>query len=62
MSGRAPSRKGDKTARTTQVAKPYEPKPEELATMEAYLARRKEKPPAPRLKVSEKGGVAQVSL
>ena len=62
MSGRAPRRKGAKVAKTKQVAKPYEPKPEELATMEAYLARQMEKPPAPRLKVSEKGGVAQVSL
>ncbi len=43
MSGRTPRRKGDKTARTKQVAKPYEPKPEERAAMEAYLARRKER-------------------
>ncbi len=28
MSGRAPRRKGDKTARTKQVVKPYEPKPD----------------------------------
>ncbi len=28
MSGRAPRRKGDKTAKTKQVAKPYEPKPD----------------------------------
>ena len=31
MSGRAPRRKGDKTARRKQVVKPYEPKPEERA-------------------------------
>jgi hypothetical protein len=30
--------------------------------MEAYLARRKETPPAPRMKVSEKEGIAQISL
>ncbi len=61
MSGRAPRRKGDKTARTKRVAKPYEPTPEERAVMETFYARQKEKPPAPRMKASTKGGVAQVS-
>ena len=62
MSGRAPRRKGAKVAKTKQVAKPYEPKPEERAVMETFYARQKEKPPAPRMKVSKKGGVAQVSF
>jgi hypothetical protein len=45
MSGRAPRRKGAKGAKTKQVAKPYEPKPEERAAVEALFARQKEKPP-----------------
>ena len=58
MSGKAPRRKGDKTARTKQVAKPYEPTPEERAGVEAMLARKKELPVAPHVKVSlEEGGV-----
>ena len=60
MSGRAPRRTGAKVAKTKQVAKPYEPKPEERAAVEALFSRQKEKPPAPRMKVSKKGGVAQV--
>ncbi len=56
MSGRAPRRKGDKTARTKQVAKPYELKPEERAAVEVMLARKKELPVAPRVKVSLKEG------
>ena len=43
------------------VTKPYEPTPQERAAMEAYLAHRREEPPAPRMKVSEKGGVPQLS-
>ena len=43
------------------VTKPYEPTPQERAAMEAYLARRRETTPAPRMKVSEKGGVPQLS-
>ena len=61
MSGRAPRQKGDKTAKTKQVAKPYEPKPEERAAVEAFLARRKERRPAPRMKVTEKKGVSEIS-
>ena len=60
MSGRAPRRKGAKVAKTKQVAKPYEPKPEERDAVEALFARQKEKPPAPRMKVSKKAGVAQI--
>ncbi len=48
-----------KSPRGKDLAKPYEPTPHERAAIEGYLARRKETPPAPRLKVSEKGGVAQ---
>ena len=44
------------------IAKQCEPKPEERATLEALRARWKEKPPAPRLKVSQKAGVACTSL
>ncbi len=43
------------------VAKPYEPTPEERAAMESYFAHRRESPPAPRMKVSEKDGIARVS-
>lgn len=42
------------------LAKPYEPTPCERAAVDAYLAQRREKPPAPRMKVSENGGVADV--
>ena len=41
-------------------AKPHEPTPHERAAREAYFAQMKESPPAPRLKVSEKGGAAQI--
>ena len=61
MSGRAARRRGAKVAKTKQVAKPYEPKPEERAAMEAYLARQKERRPAPRMKVTEKKGVSEIS-
>ncbi len=50
-----------KAAPSSDVAKPYEPTPQERAAMEAYLARKRETAPAPRMKVSEKGGVPQVS-
>ena len=42
------------------VAKPYEQTPEERVVVEANAARKKELPVAPRMKVSEKGGVAQI--
>jgi len=48
-------------APSSDVAKPYEPTPRERAALEAYLARKRETAPAPRMKVSEKGGVPQVS-
>ncbi len=43
------------------LAKSYEPTPQERAAMEAYLARTKETPPSPRVKVSMKGDVVQTS-
>jgi hypothetical protein len=43
------------------VTKPYEPTPHERASIEAYLARREETPPAPRMKVLQKGGSPQIS-
>ena len=42
------------------VTKPYEVTPEERVAVKAMAARKKELPVAPRVKVSEKGGVAQV--
>jgi hypothetical protein len=45
----------------TDVAKPYEPTPEERAALAAYFDERKQRPPAPRIKLSEKGGAVQVS-
>jgi hypothetical protein len=43
------------------LANSYEPTPQERVAAEAYVARKKEKPLAPRMKVSEKGGVYQVA-
>ena len=43
------------------VTKPYEPTPQERTAIEAYLTQKREKAPAPRMRVSETGGVAQVS-
>ncbi len=51
-----------RTPKRKAVTKPYEPTPEERAVMEAYLARRRETTPAPRMKVSKKEGVPQLSL
>ncbi len=55
-----PKRKAGRPTRTKQVAKIYEPTPEEQVVVEAMAARIKELPLTPRVKVSEKGGVAQV--
>ena len=63
MSGQAPRRKGAKVAKTNQLAKPYEPTPEEHAAVEAMLARKKELPVAPHVKVSHKeGGVLELAF
>ena len=51
-----------KTMRQTKVvAKAYEPTPYERKLMETHRARRKEKPPAPRMKVSEQDGVTKLA-
>ncbi len=50
-------------AKAKDVAKPYEPAPQERAAVEAYFARKKATPPAPRiLKVAEKDGVMGITL
>ena len=43
-------------------AKPYEPTPDERTAVEAVFARKKQKPPSPYLKLSQKEGVAEISL
>ena len=50
-----------KKTETKELVTPYEPTPYERAAMVAYVARKKEKPLAPRMKVSVKGGVAQIA-
>ena len=50
-----------KKTETKDLVTPYEPTPYERAAMVAYVARKKEKPLAPRMKVSEKGGVTQIA-
>ncbi len=49
-----------RTPKRKAVTKPYEPAPEEQVTVEAMAARIKELPVAPRVKVSEKGGMAKL--
>ncbi len=55
------SRPAPKKSTGKAVTRPYEPTPQERVALEAYLAHRREEPPAPRMKVSEKGGVPQLS-
>jgi hypothetical protein len=45
----------------TYLAKTYEPTPEEHAAVAAHLAKKNQKPPAPRIKLAEKGGAVHVS-
>src|SRR5437870_5674366 len=53
---------GTNDAKPVNPAKPYEPKLEERGVAaKVYLARYKEKPPGPRIKVSEKEGVTQIA-
>jgi hypothetical protein len=52
----------DKMTETKDLTTPYKPTPYERAAMVAYVARGKEKPLAPRIKVSEKGGVSKIAL
>ncbi len=46
----------------SDVAKPYAPTPRERSTMETHLARREERKPAPRIKVTEKEGGTEIAL
>ena len=57
MTGKTETKKTE----TKDLVTPYEPTPNERAAMVAYFARKKEKPLAPRMKVSEKGGVTQIA-
>ena len=57
MTGKTKTKKTD----TKDLVTPYEPTPCERAAMAAYVARKREKPLAPRMKVSEKGGVTQIA-
>ncbi len=56
---RATAAKNPKAKRQA-VAKPYEPTPEERDAAAAFLAREKEKPPAPRLTAAKTGGVVKI--
>ncbi len=40
----------------TEPTKSYEPTPEERGTLQTFLARKKQRPPGPRIKITEKGG------
>ena len=57
MTGKTKTKKTE----TKDLVTPYEPTPYERAAMVAYVARKKEKPLAPRMKVSMKGNVATIS-
>ena len=57
MSGKTKTKKTE----TKDLVTPYEPTPNERAAIVAYFASKKEKPLAPRMKVSVKGGVAQIA-
>ncbi len=59
--GNAKRRTAQRTPKRRAVAKPYEPTPEERVAIEAMAARKKEPPVAPRMKVTEKKGVSQIS-
>jgi hypothetical protein len=58
MTGKTKTKKTETKDRVT----PYEPTPYERAAAEAYFVRHKEKPPGPRMKVSEKDGVTEIAL
>ena len=57
MTGKTKTKKTE----TKDLVTPYEPTPYERAAMVAYVARKKEKPLGPRMKVSEKDGVTQIA-
>ena len=44
------------------VAKPYQPMPEERAALGAFISAKKKKPPAPELKVDNKNNGVQISI
>jgi len=44
------------------VAKPHEPTPQESTAVEAFHAREDSRIPAPRVKITRKGGVAEISV
>ena len=48
------SAKRSKAAPSSDLAKPYEPTQPERTSIEAYLTRKRERPPAPRMKVKDK--------
>ena len=52
---------GDPAASPVPAPK-YEPKPQERAAVEAWFDRRRQRAPAPRLKVEKKGSASQVAL
>jgi hypothetical protein len=54
--------KASTEAGTKEFVKSYEPTPYERRTLDAFHAKEKEKPPAPRIKVSEKNGVTQLAF
>ncbi len=56
----AKQRTAQRTPKGKAVAKPYEPTPEEWVAIKGIATRKKELPTAPRMKVSETGGVPQV--
>ena len=56
------STKGSKAAPSGAVAKPYEPTSREQEAIEAHFARRRKRPPAPRMKVSQEEGMAHISV
>jgi hypothetical protein len=47
--------KGAAPQASTEIAQSYEPTPEERAALVAHLARMEQKPPAPRIKLTQKG-------
>jgi hypothetical protein len=57
MTGKTKAKKTE----SKDLVTPYEPTPDERAAMVAYVARKKEKPLTPRMRVSEKGGVVQIA-
>ncbi len=61
MARRASPKKG-KAAPSNDVAKPYAPTPRERSTMETHRARREERKPAPRIKVTEREGGTEIAL